>query len=117
MPDPVIHFDIGCRDSEESREFYEKMFGWRSQPYGPFSFQLETGAAKGINGFTTALGHEPQNYVMLYVEVESIPEKLSALKTLGGEVVVPETTVPGSGSFAWCKDPSGNLFGLWKSAI
>jgi len=23
--------------------------------------------------------------------------------------------VPGMGSFAWLKDPEGNLFGLWKA--
>ncbi len=29
---PVVHFDIGCRDKEQSRRFYEKMFGWKSEP-------------------------------------------------------------------------------------
>ena len=56
------------------------------------------------------------NYVMFYVEVDDIAEKSDSIVASGGQIVVPETQVPGSGSFAWCKDPSGNLFGLWKAA-
>ncbi len=114
MGNPVVHFDIGCRDKEQSRLFYEKMFGWKSEPYGPLSVKFDTESSRGINGFTTALGHEPHNYVMLYVEVEEIAPYLQLLESMGGTVIVSETQVPDSGWFAWCKDPAGNLFGLWK---
>ena len=114
MGNPVVHFEIGCKDKEQSKLFYEKLFGWKSEPYGPFSAKLSTGSTRGINGFTTALGHEPHNYVMLYVEVEEITPYIQLLESMGGSVMVPETQVPDSGSFAWCKDPAGNLFGLWN---
>ena len=116
MAHPVVHFDIGCKDKEQSRDFYQTIFDWKVEPYGPMSYQFDTGSPRGIQGFTTALGHEPHNYVMFYVEVDDIDEKSNAIVASGGQIVVPETQVPGSGSFAWCKDPSGNLFGLWKAA-
>jgi predicted enzyme related to lactoylglutathione lyase len=28
MGRPVVHFEIGCRDSKKTQEFYTKMFGW-----------------------------------------------------------------------------------------
>ncbi len=114
MGKPVVHFEIGCRDSERSRAFYEAVFGWTSEAYGPSSFKLDTGSEQGINGFTTALGHEPHQYVMLYIEVDDIPGELSKIESHGGSVVVPTTEVPGGGHFAWCRDPNDNLFGLWK---
>jgi predicted enzyme related to lactoylglutathione lyase len=29
MGRPVVHFDIGCRDSQKTQEFYKKMFDWK----------------------------------------------------------------------------------------
>ena len=109
----VHHFEIGCRDRDESQTFYRSVFGWDSKPYGPLSHQFDTAATGGLPGFTTALGHEPHNYVMIYVEVDDIDQVLEQVRGQGGSIVVPATEVPGQGRFAWCKDPSGNLFGLW----
>ena len=114
MGNPVVHFEIGCTDKEESREFYQAIFNWQSEPYGPFSYRFDTGSSRGIQGYTTALGHEPNQYVMFYVEVDDVDATIGLVQDHGGQVVVPETQVPESGSFAWCKDPGGNLFGLWK---
>ena len=114
MGQPVVHFEIGCQDKERSRAFYEQVFGWAAEPYGPYSFKFDTGSPRGIQGFTTALGHEPHQYVMLYIEVDDIADTLRKIESQGGSVVVPENPVPGSGHFAWCRDPQGNLFGLWK---
>ena len=116
MGTPVVHFDIGCRDKDQSRAFYESVFGWTSEPYGPASFRLNTGSDQGIQGFTTALGHEPHNYVMLYMEVQDIPGYVAKIESSGGKILIPETPVPGGGHFAWCQTPHGNLFGLWKPA-
>jgi len=113
MGKPVVHFEIGCPDKDKSRAFYEDVFGWTSEPYGPLSYRLNTGSDRGIQGLTTALGHEPHNYVMFYIEVDDIPAHLAEITAHGGKVIVPETPVPGSGRLAWCHDPSGNLFGLW----
>lgn len=116
MGNPVVHFEVGCPDRATSRDFYQKMFDWKAEEYGPMSYKFDTGSDQGIQGFTTALGHEPHNYVMFYVQVDDIGAKIELIGELGGEVMVPETEIPGTGSFAWCKDPAGNLFGLWKAA-
>lgn len=114
MGNPVVHFEIGCSDRNQSREFYQTVFDWSAEPYGPFSFKFDTGSSRGIQGFTTALGHEPHQYVMFYIEVDDIAAKTRQVEAEGGQIIVPETPVPPSGAFAWCKDPAGNLFGLWK---
>ncbi len=116
MGKPVVHFEIGCRDKEASRAFYSAAFGWGTEPYGPFAYKFDTGSERGIQGFTTALGHEPHQYVKIYIEVDDIGAQVSLIESLGGKVVVPEVSIPGSGSFAWCEDVEGNGFGLWKPA-
>ena len=76
MPNPVVHFDIGCRNREKTNEFYTKLFGWKTTDYGPLSKAVDTASDNGINGYLTALGHEPHNYVMVYIEVEDIAATL-----------------------------------------
>jgi len=57
MPNPVTHFEIGCRDIEKSRTFYEKMFSWKMSKFR--DAHLIEAAGKGIGGHINALGHEP----------------------------------------------------------
>ncbi len=116
MPKPVVHFDIGCRDLAQTESFYTQLFDWTSSDYGPISKKIATGSDSGINGHLTALGHEPHNYVMVYVEVDDIKEHLERAAELGGSVVIPETEIPGGGRFAWFNDPDGNTIGLYNNS-
>lgn len=115
MGKPVIHFEIGCRDKAGTQAFYEKLFDWGTESYGP-SLMINTGSTQGIQGHITAMGHEPHQYVMFYVQVEDIPAHLAKAESLGGKTLIPQTEVPGMGHFAWLADPGGNLVGLWKPA-
>ena len=114
MPNPVVHFEIGCRDRELGNQFYTQLFGWGSEDFGPLSKSFDTGSDEGISGHLTALGHEPHNYVMIYVQVDDIGSYLERAEGLGGKTLVPENEVPGQGKFAWMQDPDGNTIGLWK---
>ncbi len=112
MGQPVVHFEIGCRDLASTQEFYAKLFDWKMQTAGPAAM-IETGGAGGINGHITALGHEPHNYVTVYAQVDDIEAYLAKAVALGGKKVLGPIEIP-TGSFAWMKDPEGTLIGLFK---
>jgi predicted enzyme related to lactoylglutathione lyase len=76
---------------------------------------INTGSKEGIQGHITALGHEPHNYVTVYVEVDDLQAYLDKASLLGGKTLVPPVEIPGQGSFAWLADLDGNIIGLWKS--
>ena len=113
MGNPVVHFEIGCGDSETTEEFYSRLFDWQIQKMGPAGM-INTGSKEGIQGHITALGHEPHNYVTVYVQVDDPAACLEKAKSLGGKTLVPPTEIP-TGTFAWLGDPDGNVIGLWKS--
>ncbi len=113
MGQPVVHFEIGCRNSPKTQEFYGKLFDWTITQQGPAAM-IDTGAGSGINGHITALGHEPHHYVTFYVQVENLQATLDRAAELGGKTLIPPTEVPGMGSFAWLTDLDGNVVGLWK---
>ncbi len=121
MPAPVVHFEIGCQNLEQTTRFYSDIFGWECPAcdqnmamvnnLGPYA------AAKsdGIGGHISALGHPPHQYVTFYIQVDDIEATLSKINGMGGSTLVPKQEVPGMGWFAWFKDPEGNAIGLWKA--
>jgi predicted enzyme related to lactoylglutathione lyase len=121
MPAPVVHFEIGVRNTPKARAFYSGMFGWEFSDYGPASMITNIGPmgpapTPGIGGHINCLGHEPHNYCVIYALVDDLAPAIANAQKLGGKVCVPPTEVPGMGSFAWIQDPEGNMVGLWKAA-
>jgi uncharacterized protein len=115
MGQPVVHFEIGCRDREKTGAFYSELFGWSIAAAGPASLIDTQANGPGIHGHISALGHEPHHYTIFYVQVEDIPAALAKAESLGGKTLVPPVTIP-AGTFAWFADPDGNTIGLWKPA-
>lgn len=108
MPNPVVHFEIGCRDRGKTAQFYTSLFDWKIQEQGPAS-TIDAGG--GISGHITALGHEPHHYTTFYVEVDDIAACLKKAESLGGKKLVGPVRIP-TGLFAWFTDPEGNMIGL-----
>ncbi len=114
MGDPVVRFEIGCKDRGASKAFYEATFGWKVDE-GEITGEATTGAADGINGALTALGHEPHQYVMVYIQVSDIDDAVATLTQNGGKVTIGPIDIPGGkGRFAWFNDPEGNTLGLFE---
>ncbi len=109
MSNPVVHFEIGCRDKSRTEEFYSKMFDWKLAPMGPATM-IDTG---GLAGHMTELGHEPFHYTTFYVQVDDVQAALDKAQELGGRMVVPPVEIP-TGTFAWFADLDGNTVGLFK---
>ena len=120
MPDPVVHFEILGKDYEALQEYYRELFGWKiSNPSPDFPYGLITAEdqGRGIGGGVGAPppGGNPQ--LTIYVEVEDIQSSLDRAAELGGEAVMPVTSIPGMVTFAHFRDPEGNIVGLVSSDV
>jgi len=114
MGNPVVHFEIGCRDRAKTGRFFAELFDWHIQEQGPASV-IDTAGERGIPGHIISLGHEPEHYTIFYVEVDDVQAHLDKAVALGGKVVVPPIKIP-TGTFAWLSDIDGNTIGLIKPA-
>ena len=111
---PVLHFEIGCHDGAQTREFFKNLFDWDiSDPDN--GLIIDTGPKGTIGGHIVELAPEWGNYVTVYVKVENLQETLQRATDLGGKVLVAPVELPGQGSFAWFAAPEGNIIGIWKS--
>ena len=111
MGQPVVHFEIGCRDIGKTKDFYARLFDWKTEAYGPAAI-IATGSEQGIQGHINSLGHEPHQYVTFNVQVDDLQTYLDKAGKLGGKTLVPPTEVPNMGHFAWLADPEGNIVEL-----
>ncbi len=101
---PVVHFEIGCRNSEATSEFYRSVFSWSINQMGPAS--MIQGAEQGIAGHITSLGHEPHNYVTVYIQVERIEDYLDEIEGYDRDLILCQKC-----------DLIGTVFGGTRSAL
>jgi uncharacterized protein len=110
MQNPIVHFEIGCRDLETTQTFFGSLFDWKMQRAGNAAM-IDTGSP--ASGHISCLGHEPHHYTIFYVQVEDVGAYLEKAVSLGGKSLVPPIGLP-TGTFAWFADPEGNTIGLFK---
>ena len=108
---PVVRFDIGCKNSQQTQEFYSNVFGWKMTP-AKHNTEVDTSSDAGIPGSITSLGHEPHQYIMIYGEVSSITAALKEIEANGGENHIGPLPTGNGHFFAWVKDPEGNQIGI-----
>lgn len=115
----IQHFAINADDLSRARNFYEEVFGWRFQPWGPPDFfQIETGP----NGIRGALqkrreisGHRMPG-IECTIAVDDIDRVIDAIDAAGGKVIMPKTTIEGVGDLIFFEDSEGNVAGAMRYA-
>ena len=116
MPHAVVHFEIGCRDSAKTTEFYKKLFDWKLEDMdssGGGYTMIRVGEGTGGGMMTNPIPGAP-SFWLAYVLVDDIQASTKKAKSLGASVMKDVTEIPGYGSFSVLADPTGAHFALWK---
>ena len=112
MKKAVVYFEIGCSNIPETVDFYKKTFDWNIVPTGN-SASIDTGLEGAIPGHINKLGpNDPQKYITIYIETDSLEEDLKIIESNGGKTLVAPIQLPDGRSFAWFEDVAGNIVGL-----
>ncbi len=106
------HIEIPTVDAKKSKDFYNRLFGWKMDESMPDYLMFMTPDDDG-GGFTTT-SKPSSDGVVLYIKVENIEKKLAEIETAGGKIIRPKVGIsPEFGFYALFTDPSGNIMGLW----
>jgi predicted enzyme related to lactoylglutathione lyase len=102
----VSFLELGSVDTESSRAFFQRVFGWSFHPMsqGAGWFQAPT-MRIGLHG------DDPQPQIYVFLEVPELEAAMALVREAGGEAD-PPTSEPGFGKFSNCRDPQGIRFGL-----
>ena len=118
----VAHFSINADDVSRARGFYEKVFGWRFQAYGPPGFYmvdpesapLEVTLRGSLQQRREIVPGVPMRGFECTISVTDIRVAAAAVEAHGGAIVMPICTLPGVGQLFFFRDTEGNIVGAMQ---
>ena len=119
MPNPVVHFEIGCINTEAQQKFYGTLFDWEIIPTSTeWNYGLVQHSEGGIGGGISQSGEDPPRpMITFYVMVDDLRAYLDKAVSLGAtEVLAPMAMDVNDSKFsiAGFIDPEGNYIGLFR---
>lgn len=120
MPNNLSAFAIHADDIPRARAFYEQVFGWRFEPWGPPDFYLiHTGDEKDPG--VTGLMHKRREPVTTgnigfecTIGVADIDATIRAIEAGGGRIGMPKSYIPTVGTCIYFYDTEGNWVGAMQ---
>lgn len=113
----VVHFAVHADDVERARRFYEAVFGWQFEPWGPPGFyEIRTGTPEqpGIHGALHARSEHLTGSGMrgftCTVAVDDLDDIRDRVVANGGSVQHEEIEIPTVGRHIGLLDTEGNEF-------
>ena len=113
----LAHFAINTDDVEATRAFYEAVFGWKFNAFGPPGFyHIDLGSEPvtviGALQKRRALvaGVETRGFECT-IAVRSLEETEALLRERGAMIALERSTIPKVGHLLFFEDPGGNFVG------
>jgi predicted enzyme related to lactoylglutathione lyase len=109
----ISYLEIAAADAQASARFYERLFGWKTEPRSEHDIRFSDPAGLFIGRFVARASASGEPALMLFFYVDSIDAAVAAATAAGGEL----HTAPyaeGDVRVARVRDPAGNLLGLWQ---
>ena len=118
MPNTLSFFAINADDVPRARRFYETVFGWSFEPWGPPNFYLiETGKEQAAvrGGLQERRELAPGQKMIGFectISVANIDQAIRAIEANGGRIAAPKYHIPTVGTVAYFFDTEGNVAGI-----
>jgi predicted enzyme related to lactoylglutathione lyase len=116
MSNNLCFFAVHADNLPRARQFYEAVFGWKFEPWGPPGFFLIATGDAGDPGIQGALQqrHEvvPGQRINGYectISVADVDATATAVKANGGKVILAKCEIPTVGWLIKIQDPEGNV--------
>ncbi|TCK22522.1 hypothetical protein EV378_6527 [Pseudonocardia endophytica] len=115
-----MHVAINADDLEAARSFYEGVFDWRFEAWGPPGFYKVGHPGGGDPGLLVAVqGRRTFDDgtvapAEITVAVDDVATACTAAVAGGGRVLMEATVISGVGELAFVADPSGTPVGLMR---
>ncbi|MEO8097579.1 MAG: VOC family protein [Acidobacteriota bacterium] len=111
MPDnQVDYIEFPATDIAATKTFYEAVFAWKFEDFGPAYTSFQDGRMQG--GFTTG-EKGPAKWPLIVIYADDLEAALERVKTAKGNIVKPIYPFPGGRRFHF-EDPNGNELAVWS---
>jgi predicted enzyme related to lactoylglutathione lyase len=124
MPSNLASFAIHVDDVDRARAFYEAVFGWAFEPWGPPGFYLiHTGDedSPGIQGLmhrrSTPRSGSGLNGIEPTFSVDDVDAITVAVEANGGTIIFAKSVIPTVGALIRFLDTEGNDIGAMQYEV
>ncbi len=126
--DPVVHFEMPYEDPRRMAQFYQSVFGWKTQMLGEdmgsyvLATTVESDARPGSpagaidGGFYPKKPDWPSQYPSIVIAVDDIEKSMDDVQAAGGEVLGEPMDIPGIGLYVSFLDTEGNRSSILQPA-
>ncbi len=118
MANDVVHFAVHADDCQRAKRFYEGVFGWTFEPWGPPEFWLIHTSGSGILGALEPRQAPVAGAGMIgyqcTISVTDLASIADAIENHGGTVTMPATTIDTVGTVLVFNDTEGNVVGAMQ---
>ncbi|GAA3957995.1 VOC family protein [Gordonia caeni] len=111
----VSYIEFGVTDLAATRHFYETVFGWEFNDYGPAYSGIRSPDGDGEIGGLDPGAPPSQSGPLVLLYSDDLDATVEAVRTAGGTVVAEPYSFPGGRRFEF-HDPSGNRLGVFGEA-
>lgn len=117
----IRHFAINADDVPRARRFYERVFGWRFESWGPPGFLLihtgsvsDPGIQGALQGRRELIDGEKMIGYECSIAVNDVDAVEKAVVASGGTIVMPKSVIPTVGHLIFFRDTEGNVAGAMQ---
>ena len=105
----IDYIEFGATDIGRTKQFYQQVFGWKFEDYGPDYTSFQDGRLSG--GFTKDAPVRPPNPLVV-IYATRLEDTEGKIKQAGGKIARKTYSFPGGRRFHFT-DPSGNELAVW----
>lgn len=118
MPVQFRHLALNADDVQRAKAFYETVFGWRFEPWGPPQYYQAVGAADGAIAALQQRRELKPGVPMVGFEatmaVEDLDATMRAIEAAGGRMLARPFYIEAVGRLAYFEDTEGNIVGVMQ---
>jgi hypothetical protein len=118
MPAQFRHLALNADDVQRAKVFYENVFGWKFEPWGPPDYYQVRNAGDGVIGALQGRRELKSGARMLGFEatmgVDDLGAAIARVEAAGGKVATTPIYIEGVGRLVYFEDTEGNLVGAMQ---
>ena len=118
MPASFRHFAINADDVSRAKQFYEAVFAWRFDPWGPPDYYQVNNAGTGLKGALQESRELVPGVRMRGCEttfgVADLKATIAAIEASGGRIIMPPFRIESVGELIYFEDTEGNILGAMQ---
>jgi len=108
----ITHIEIPVNDAKAAAKFFGSVFEWDITEFEEMNYITFSAEGGSGGGFNPVSEDNPVGNVLLYIHTSNLKDSLAKIKAHGGTVILESYEIPGVGTMATFKDPTGNLLAL-----